>query len=139
MTTKQKEQISALRAKGEGYGAIAASLNLSKNTVKSYCRRNNISVLGDEPAGEDMRCKQCNQIIVHLHSKRPKTFCNEKCRFAWWNANRNNPSYQATCVHCGTNFNTRGNKSRKYCSHPCYITRRFGEGALANDHDKRAV
>ena len=147
MTTSQKEQILALRAKGEGYGAIAAILNISKNTVKSYCRRNNLS--SDTPTmpaqntiyeDSGVLCKHCGSGITSQSKNNQKTFCTEKCRTAWWNANRqSNPSHQTTCAHCGIEFNTRGNKSRKYCSHPCYIAGRFGEGAAGNDHDKRAI
>ena len=148
MTATQKQQILNLRAKGEGYGAIATTLNISKNTVKSYCQRNSIEYTPQKTTAEsnvpivihtNMCCKQCGQVIEEQHSKRPRTFCNEKCRYAWWNANRNNPSYQAACAYCGGKFNTRGNKIRKYCSHPCYIAGRFGEVEIGNDHDQRAV
>lgn len=43
MTDYQKTQIMKLRAEGLGYGRIAQQLGISLNTVKSYCRRNNVN------------------------------------------------------------------------------------------------
>ena len=40
MTTEQKSQIFALRAQGCGYSTIAKAMELNKDTVKSFCRRN---------------------------------------------------------------------------------------------------
>lgn len=39
MTDEQKQQIIAMRRDGAGYGRIAARLQISINTVKSFCRR----------------------------------------------------------------------------------------------------
>ena len=43
MTDAQKEQVRYLRCEGLGYGAIATRLGISENTVKSFCRRNNLT------------------------------------------------------------------------------------------------
>ena len=40
MTNEQRMIVSALRAQGIGYGAIARKVGISENTVKSFCRRN---------------------------------------------------------------------------------------------------
>lgn len=46
MTNEQKLQIAAYRKAGMGYKQIAKEMDLSANSVKSYCRRNiNASVL----------------------------------------------------------------------------------------------
>ena len=54
----------------------------------------------------------------------------EKCRLAWWNEHRDSMNrkavYRLTCAYCGEVFDSYGNKSRKYCSHACYIKDRFG-------------
>ena len=39
MTQEQQQEIRRLRTMGEGYKRIGAILNLSVNTVKSFCRR----------------------------------------------------------------------------------------------------
>lgn len=43
MTDNQKAQIIKLRVAGNGYGKIARTLGISLNTVKSFCRRNDIN------------------------------------------------------------------------------------------------
>ena len=42
MTSFKKEQIHRMRGAGMGYAKIAASLGISENTIKSYCRRHNL-------------------------------------------------------------------------------------------------
>ena len=43
MTDEQKQQIIVLRRDGAGYGRIAARLQISINTVKSFCRRHSLA------------------------------------------------------------------------------------------------
>lgn len=43
MTESQKAKIIKLRADGNGCRAIASKLGMSVNTVKSFCKRNNIN------------------------------------------------------------------------------------------------
>ena len=43
MTDKQKQKIIALRRDGAGYGQIAATIGISINTVKSFCRRHSLA------------------------------------------------------------------------------------------------
>ena len=40
MTETEKLQISDLRIKGVGYKAIAAIVGISRDSIKSYCKRN---------------------------------------------------------------------------------------------------
>lgn len=57
MTDAQKEQVRYLRCEGLGYGAIATRLGISENTVKSFCRRNNLTgVASKEPV---VVCRNC--------------------------------------------------------------------------------
>lgn len=42
MDAKQKEEISHLRVHGMTYEQVAKQLQLSVNTVKSYCQRNQL-------------------------------------------------------------------------------------------------
>ena len=127
MTEKQKQQILNYRKEGLGHTAISRLLNLSINTVKSFCRRNKLNTKATPIILPDSKghCKQCDLPLIQTKGK-PKTFCSDKCRFTWWNANRNNLDHQANCANCGSPFDTRGNKSRKYCNHACYIANRYG-------------
>ena len=42
MTAEQRSQILSLREFGHGYADIAAKLGISKDTIKSFCRRNGV-------------------------------------------------------------------------------------------------
>lgn len=43
MTLEQKKQITRMREQNLGYAYIAKEMGLSVNTVKAFCRRNNLS------------------------------------------------------------------------------------------------
>jgi len=132
MTAPQKERIKQMRGKGESYASIAAALNISENTVKSYCRRNN---LGAEYIAEqamiDDNCDNCGKPLEHKQSSKKKRFCSDSCRLAWWNSHPESMNqravYSFVCSHCGAAFTAYGNKGRKYCSHACYVSDRFGK------------
>lgn len=138
MTEKEKEKIRYLRLDGLGYGAIAKRLEISENTVKSFCRRNHLSgVAGKEPPAV---CRYCGRPLGVLPKRRRRKFCCEACRRAWWKAHpeliERRAFYPSVCVHCGKEFQSYGNRHRKYCSHECYITERFKKG---EGHDEGTV
>ena len=92
MTKEQKQQIQNMRHKGLGYKKIAGTLGISVNTVKSYCQRNNLSteslaaIYAEFNTGEGQDpCKQCGKLIIQKPKSKPKTYCCDKCRYAWWN------------------------------------------------------
>ena len=128
MTDTQKERIVELRQQGCGYSKIATLLSISKNTVKSFCQRNELraAVQADIPL-----CKQCGAPISLKDNCKPRIFCSDRCRLLWWKAhNRKNypkPIYHLVCKNCGAEFESYGNHRRKYCSHDCYIAARFGK------------
>lgn len=130
MTDGQKEKIRFWRAEGLGYGAIAVRLGISENTVKSFCRRNHLTgTAAREPV---VLCRHCGKSLAAVPGRKGRKFCCEGCRRAWW---REHPGlvyreafYLMTCVHCGKEFQSYGNKKRKYCCHECYIRARFGKG-----------
>lgn len=138
MTDVQKEKIRYWRMEGLGYGGIAARLGISENTVKSFCRRNNLT--GTAAMEASMACRHCGQPLAALPGRKDRKFCSEACRRTWWKANPElvdrKAFYLLTCARCGKEFESYGNKNRKYCSHACYIAERFGEGGR---HDERAV
>ena len=133
MTDLQKEQIKALRLQGIGYVKIGNMLGISDNTVRSFCRRNG---LGDA-AKNTVACKHCGKLIKIVPKQKPRKFCSDACRTAWWNSHPDcvdrKAVYAYTCAHCGKSFTAYGNKERKYCSHNCYISDRFGEERDARD------
>ena len=125
MTSEQKQSIHVLRAQGVTMPRIAADLAISVHTVKAFLQR--------EQKNKEY-CKHCHKPLVQTPGHRPKTFCDPTCRQAWWTAHghmrQHNLLYHYTCAHCGQAFDSPG-KQRKYCSHPCYIAGRYGEGVSA--------
>lgn len=87
MTLEQKQTIWTLRRNGYSFGRIAEEMNLSRNTVKSYCYRESV------PTGHGKAditiCKNCGKRIVTAN--RQKSFCSDHCRWNWWNQHRRKP------------------------------------------------
>lgn len=139
MNDIQKSQITDMRAAGMGYSVIAKQLDISENTVKSYCRRNGLSktdtIKPVEPIASENQvcCKNCGKIVIQNDKRKTKQFCNDKCRMAWWNAHRDLVTHKNVvvkeCPGCHKSFQVIGKSDRKYCSHACYITDRFGGGS----------
>ncbi len=126
MNSLQKEQITRLRAEGKSYATIADTMGLSINTVKSYCRRNNLvgnATIMSEPV-DGIFCRQCGVPLKQTIGKKHKRFCSNRCRMAWWNAHPEDVNHKTiqtfTCRTCGQNFETYGKRERKYCSRACY-------------------
>lgn len=118
MTEIQKKEILSMRIKGMGYGEIAKGLELSINTVKSFCHRN------------EGKCEQCGMPVQQLTGRKHKRFCSDSCRIRWWNAHKDLVNrrrfYEVRCSYCQRDFYVYGKNKRKYCSHQCYINERFG-------------
>ena len=134
MTDAQKQQIRDMRQKGVVYSQIANTLDISINSIKSFCQRNNI------PAGKAAvthklktnikkeNCMHCGKKLEHNPKAKSKTFCCDQCRFDWWNKNRNKTNRRSLnhfiCTYCGNKFKSY-DKNRKYCQHSCFIAHKF--------------
>lgn len=124
-----QHQVRRLRQTGKSLSLIAIELGLNVNTVKSWCRRNNIkpSATNGGPASMDRvaTCLECTNPLVGRQTR----FCSDPCRRAWWKAHPDQIQraayYAFACVYCGQRFKAYGNSNRKYCSHACYIRHRF--------------
>lgn len=126
MTNNEKQRIEYMRAKGESYAAISAALGISQNTVKSYCRRNNLGAgyIKETQAATATVCENCGKPLIHTPGAKKRRFCSDKCRMDWW---ANHPEavnrkavYHFTCETCGEEFTSYGNAHRRYCSRACY-------------------
>lgn len=138
MTEEQKTQITQLRTAGFGYFRVAQVLGISENTVKSYCRRNNLNGTvavkeskTQNPVDDGIHLCICCSLPVEQNPRRKeKKFCSDKCRMKWWNNNldrvKHKAMYKFICPYCGKSFTVYGNSHRKYCSHECYVAARFG-------------
>ena len=127
MTNQQRNQIRTMRLQGVGYVKIGKILGISDNTVRSFCRRNGL----DGKAKNTVACNQCGKLIKVVPKQKPKKFCSDSCRNAWWKEHpeciTKKAVYEFTCACCGRHFTAYGNSRRKYCSHACYIADRFGK------------
>jgi endogenous inhibitor of DNA gyrase (YacG/DUF329 family) len=142
MTEEQKLQIAKLRANGYGYLRVAQVLGVSENTVKSFCRRNNLTGKATVEASKKQipaddgkhLCMCCGLSVEQNPGRKEKKFCSDKCRMKWWNKNldkvKHKAVYEYICPHCGKSFTVYGNSYRKYCSHECYVAARFGGGQV---------
>ena len=138
MTRGEKLLIAQYRAQGMGYTAIADTLGLSKNTVKSFCQRNGIKPICKSAGTGNDTCRQCGSTLEHTPGKKKKQFCSDACRLRWWHDHRemSKTAKGAKCAACGQEFIT--DRVQKYCSHACYIAARFG-GAHGHETYPRAV
>lgn len=130
MTEKQKQMICAMRQQGIAYSTIADAFGLSLNTVKSFCRRENIDIKSNPDDEIQNLCKNCGIPLMNHPGTKKKTFCSNKCRYSWWNKNSLSgvkSAYHHNCFHCGAVFYSK-NKNSKYCGCECYIHSRYGEG-----------
>lgn len=130
MTNEQREIIASMRQKHLSYTTISKELGLSINTVKSFCRRNGMAtknVRTDAP-----RCKNCGGIIDNTAGIKPRLFCSDHCKQAWWNKHRHERISENIVPHvcpiCGKAFNDYIGANRKYCSQTCYRERNKHDG-----------
>lgn len=135
MTEIQKSEILCLREAGLSYAEIGAQLALSPNTVKSYCQRKSASKPVPEPVREEAKssdgsCLQCSKPLCINEKGKPRKFCSDHCRQAWWNAHRDQLAHRSAretlvCPGCGKNFERYQRSKARFCSHKCYILWRF--------------
>lgn len=127
LETYQKERVIELRRRGHSFGEIAEQVGISRNTIKSLCRRLKIEPTQPENERQDGICIHCQTSFAPVAGKK---FCRTNCRLSWWHANpqrlNRKAIYSFTCPHCQQPFSAYGNSNRKYCSHTCYIRHRFG-------------
>ena len=124
MTGEQKRCVQEMRINGDSYAQIAERLDLSVNTIKSYCQRNHLGCdvisATDTPA---FLCAHCGK-PMRLANRPGKRFCSDACRMAWWKAHpghlQRSAVYHFTCAICEKPFAAYGKANRKYCSRACY-------------------
>ncbi len=136
MTNEEKSRIVKMRGDGIGYKKIAQTLGLSEGTVKTFCHRNGLAGAGlDAPEKvsasiSQKPCRHCGAMVVQIPGRKEKKFCSDECRNSWWNRHlsetKRKNMMEYVCPACGKTFSAYGKRNRKYCSHECYITDRFG-------------
>ena len=140
MTEEQKLQIRKLRQQGLGYQAIGKMVNLSRDSVRSYCKNHGlqgvrlaVEMNTKERIKNGEACAYCAGPIKKAKTGRPARFCCEACRRSYWKAHRDEgkksekATYTMECKYCHKIFESYGNKTRKYCCHAHYVLDRYGE------------
>ena len=118
----QKQQILQMRSEGHTMAEIADATGISRNTIKSICRRESTKL-----------CEYCMQPLVVYPGTKEKRFCSDKCRMKYWNRNANNERMEDyVCLNCGKSFKANPKRNRKYCSHECYVQARFKKKATSD-------
>ena len=121
MTTEQTICISQMMRDGYSCRKIAEEMNLSLNTVKSWCRRHPYK---EKKAG---LCMMCSKAISSIPNKRERKFCSDQCRNAWWSAHPENRKtktmYKHICFNCGREF-TNNRINACYCCRKCFADAR---------------
>ena len=125
MANQQKDRIITLRGRGKGYGSIACEVGVSEGTVKSFCRRNNLTPVcldGQSLPAVDI-CGYCGLPLTQSPGTKKKRFCSDECRLNWWHAHpeamAQRAIYHFMCGYCDAVFESYGNANRKYCSLAC--------------------
>lgn len=121
MRLQDKIAINNMRLGGHSPSVIAATLGLPQSTVRSHIHRH-----PDLPGCK--ACKNCGKPLVQPKGRREKKFCCDACRMEWWNSHPDSVKKQAyyhlVCQHCGKEFESYGNRNRKYCCRKCYVASR---------------
>lgn len=138
MTDLQKQKLTEMRESGSTYADISAALSLPIGTIKSYFSRNSASksltpapdIPHDKPEIPSGGCKRCGRPLINTPGHRQKTFCSSVCQRKYWQEHRDPMQHSSfittTCPNCGKRFSDYAGHKRKYCSHSCYITHRYG-------------
>ncbi len=131
MTDEQIKRITELRERGLGYMRIAKILDISHNTVKSYCVRHGLGGVRFPIAAHDVHaCKFCGKEVKQNPGRKEKLYCDDQCRMNYWCLNRDKIKrravYEYECPYCKKQFTAYGNSHRHYCSRACYFAARFG-------------
>ena len=138
MTEEQGIQIIKLRGQGLGYKQIANMVNLSRDSVRSYCKHRGLTgyvsavrVNMNELMKSGKACGFCGGPMKAAATGRPRRFCSEECRRRYWKGHRDEvkksekATYIRVCPYCGETFEAYGNKTRKFCCHDHYVKYRF--------------
>lgn len=128
MTDVTKTKIIMLKNKGLRPVDIEHEIGVPRETIKTFCKRHYSPPI--LPTAEEKICVSCGKQFDYR--KRKAKYCSDECRQAWWNSHpelvRKKAFYFQKCACCGEEFAAYGVKTRKYCSHKCYIQDRFKGG-----------
>ena len=77
MDNTQKQKAAELRRWGLRFSEIVRKLNLSRNTVKSFCNRNKITAGFSKNANI---CRERSKPLIQINRRKKRVFCYDECR-----------------------------------------------------------
>ena len=85
MTEEQKRKVSDLRRAGMGYTETARLAGVSRDAVRSFCRRNGLAgkAAGDglaEGQAQEGTCRECGKPLQQKEGVKRRAFCSRECR-----------------------------------------------------------
>lgn len=89
MTDQEKKQIAIYRNQGLSYTAISKMMEISVNSIKTYCKRNGLGGVRAFDKSSNINacaCENCGVPVIQNPGRKKKRFCCDKCRNAWWNS-----------------------------------------------------
>jgi len=126
MTKDQQQAIIRMKNGGFTLTQIATRLGLSRNTVKSFCQRNQDNLMSKATG----TCEQCGAVLFSKPGHKEPRFCSDKCRSGWWNRHpemlSNGKMVESHCKCCDVAFRSYPSQHRDYCSRACYLKARYG-------------
>ncbi len=89
MDELQRQKIRKLRNQGYGYLRISQELEISLNTIRSFCIRegmNGYIKVGEKLKGKDnlVICKQCGKKFYQIAGRKKRDFCSDACCKVYW-------------------------------------------------------
>lgn len=133
MTNEERDQIILLRCQGLSYEKISKALGLKRDTIRAFCKRNGLNGQAADIKESHKKivideftykiCLYCGKKLEQKQTGRRKKYCSIECKREWEKGHRK--IYILKCEYCGKEYESKGFKNRKYCSHDCYIRDRF--------------
>ena len=77
MDQGQKQKIIEMRNSGCGYKKISEQLQISVNTVKSYCKRHNLVLMEKRNSSSIRFCLQCGNEVKQEQHRKTKKYCSD--------------------------------------------------------------
>ena len=138
MTQAEKDAVLSLRHQHYSFSAIAEITGLPLGTIKSYLSRVSgkkeamVSASTPHVTVNHGCCKQCGAPLDQTQRGKTRTFCNDRCRAAYWNEHRDlsrrATAHKQTCEVCGHTFYTYHGR---YCSRACFGQARSRKAGVA--------
>lgn len=129
MDELQRQKIRKLRSHGYGYLRISSQLGISPNTIRSFCKKENIAgyiKIGEQLRGKDNLtiCKQCGKKFYQIAGRKNKIFCSDSCCKVYWSLHKDKQRRliprKYNCKICDKEYFEYPSRNRKYCSRDCY-------------------